>query len=246
MMRIMFRRRALRCALGLAALLAGCRQKGVQGCLDQLDAKRYQAAARRCGAGLGGPPGKGRQGRSRRVVRGGDRRPEARRGRGGGAGLSPRSGRLPRRGGSRPRRRRPLPAFPPLVAALQLPADLLIASEAVQEATQAGDREREERADQALYTSLFEVGDLAGARQALEMADGLIPEQDRGERARFLNNRGTVLAAERRFGLARFLGVLTFEDVDLALLYQSRHSVLTHRGQVALTEGTGTPRECLS
>src|SRR5262249_25206263 len=64
----------------------------------------------------------------------------------------------------------------------------LIASEAVEEAARAKDREREARAAQALYTSLFEVGDLAGARQALEMADGLIPEQKRGERAHFLNN----------------------------------------------------------
>ena len=152
MMRIMFRRCALSCALGLAALLSGCRRNGVQGCLDLLSAQKYRAAARRCAAvfAASGDPRAGaavvrahyflgqerealawadRLEKAGKVAPGvwsvvGTRRPEARRGRGGGAGLPPRSGRLPRRGGSRPRRRRPLPALSPLVAALQLPADL--------------------------------------------------------------------------------------------------------------------------
>src|SRR6185369_4913120 len=50
MMSTMFRRRALRCALGLAALLSGCRQRGVQGCLDLVTAQKYQAAAEECAA----------------------------------------------------------------------------------------------------------------------------------------------------------------------------------------------------
>ncbi|HEV7507518.1 MAG TPA: hypothetical protein VGS07_21720 [Thermoanaerobaculia bacterium] len=46
----MFRRCALRCALGLAVLLSGCRPSGVQGCLDLLSAQRYRTAVRQCAA----------------------------------------------------------------------------------------------------------------------------------------------------------------------------------------------------
>ena len=90
--------------------------------------------------------------------------------------------------------------------------------------------------DQALYTSLYEVGDLAGARQALERADGLIPEQDRVERAHFLNNRGTVLAAERRLGLARHdfeqaLGLDAGKDPEFS------RGILNDLTEVSLEEG---------
>ena len=231
MMRIMFRRRALRCALGLAALLAGCRQGGVRGCLDQLDAKRYQAAAGRCAAvfAAGGDPRAGAAvvrahyflGQEREALAWADRLEKAGKA---APGVWSVVGLVDQKRGDAEAAER---AYRRDLAVCRAAGDhgraadvlyrlfllswrrssyrqtFLIASEAVQEATKAGDREREARADQALYTSLFEVGDLAGARRALEMADGLIPEGDRAERTHFLNNRGTVLAAERLFGLAR-------------------------------------------
>src|SRR5262245_61417224 len=49
-MRTMFRRWPLCCFLGLAALLSGSRQSGVQGCLDLVPAQKYQAAAAQCEA----------------------------------------------------------------------------------------------------------------------------------------------------------------------------------------------------
>ncbi|HEY2294046.1 MAG TPA: CHAT domain-containing protein [Thermoanaerobaculia bacterium] len=226
----MFRRRALRCALGLAALLSGCRQS-VQGCLDLVSAQKYQPAARRCAAvfAASGDPRAGAAvvrahyflGHEREALAWADRLEKAGKAapgvwsvvglvdqRRGEAGAAERAYRrdlaICRAAGDHGR------AADALYRLFNLSwhrssyrETFLIASEAVQEASRAGDRAREARAAEALYTSLFEVGDLAGARQALERADGLIPEQERGERARFLNNRGTVLAAERRLGLAR-------------------------------------------
>jgi tetratricopeptide (TPR) repeat protein len=58
-------------------------------------------------------------------------------------------------------------------------------------------------AAQAVYTVLFEVGDLDGAHRALDAAAPWIAGLDRATQARFLNNRGTVLAAEGRPALAR-------------------------------------------
>jgi tetratricopeptide (TPR) repeat protein len=227
----MVRRCALSCALALAALLAGCRQGGVQGCLDQLDAKRYQTAAGRCADvfAASGDPRAGAAvvrahyflGQEGEALAWADRLEKAGKA---APGVWSVVGLVDQKRGEAEAAER---AYRRDLAVCRAAGDhgraadvlyrlfllswrrssyrqtFLIASEAVQEATRAGDREREARADQALYTSLFEVGDLAGARQALEMADGLIPERERGERARFLNNRGTVLAAERRLGLAR-------------------------------------------
>jgi hypothetical protein len=227
----MVRRCALSCALALAALLAGCRQGGVQGCLDQLDAKRYQTAAGRCADvfAASGDPRAGAAvvrahyflGQEGEALAWADRLEKAGKA---APGVWSVVGLVDQKRGDAEAAER---AYRRDLAVCRAAGDhgraadvlyrlfllswrrssyrqtFLIASEAVQEATRAGDREREARADQALYTSLFEVGDLAGARQALEMADGLIPERERGERARFLNNRGTVLAAERRLGLAR-------------------------------------------
>src|SRR5436305_15031111 len=54
----MFRRWARCCALGLAALLSGGRQSGVQGCLGLVSAQKYRAAAGQCAvvfAGSGDP-----------------------------------------------------------------------------------------------------------------------------------------------------------------------------------------------
>src|SRR6476660_130125 len=45
----MLKPRVQACALGLLIALVGCRQSGVQGCLDLMAAHRYVAAAKRCG-----------------------------------------------------------------------------------------------------------------------------------------------------------------------------------------------------
>ncbi|MFL6198645.1 MAG: CHAT domain-containing protein [Thermoanaerobaculia bacterium] len=79
----------------------------------------------------------------------------------------------------------------------------LLASEALQEATQAQNRDLQALAAQALFTSLFEVGDLQGARKTLEAARELIDEKDRSAQASFLNSLGAVLVAEGRLALAR-------------------------------------------
>ncbi len=227
----MLPRWGLCCALGLAALLSGGRQSEVQGCLDELAAKRYPTAARQCAAvyAATGDPQAGRAvvraeyslGREGEVLTWADRLVKAGKV---APGVWAVVGTVDQQRGDAAAAER---AYRRDVAVCRAAGDhgraadslyrlfflswpratyrenFLIASDAVQEAAKAGDREREARADQALYTTLFEVGDLAGARQALERADGLIPEQARGERAHFLNNRGTVLAAERRLGLAR-------------------------------------------
>jgi tetratricopeptide (TPR) repeat protein len=231
MMTTMFRRWALCCALGLAALLSGGRQSDVQGCLDLLTAKEFQPAAGQCESvfAASGDPRAGASvvraryflGQEQEALAWADRLEKA-------GKVSPGVwsvvGLVDQRRGEAEAAER---AYRRDLAVCRAAGDhgraadalyrlfllswrhstyrqtFLIASEAVQEAARAGDREREARADQALYTSLFEVGDLAGARQALERADGLIPERERIERAHFLNNRGTVLAAEHRLGLAR-------------------------------------------
>jgi tetratricopeptide (TPR) repeat protein len=79
----------------------------------------------------------------------------------------------------------------------------LLASEAMQEAARAGDPDLEARAAQAVYTVLYDIGDLAGARRALEAARGLVDARAPAEQARVLNNLGTVLFAEGRLALAR-------------------------------------------
>ncbi len=227
----MFRRCALCCALGLAALLSGGRQSDVQVCLDLLSMKQYQTAARQCEAvfAASGDRQAGAAvvrahyflGQQQQALAWADRLEKAGKA---APGVWSVVGIVDQQRGEAEAAER---AYRRDLAVCRAAGDhgraadalyrlfnlswhrssyrqtFLIASEAVEEAARSGDREREARADQALYTSLFEVGDLAGARQALERADGLIPERERGERARFLNNRGTVLAAEHRLGLAR-------------------------------------------
>ncbi|HEV8631015.1 MAG TPA: CHAT domain-containing protein [Thermoanaerobaculia bacterium] len=75
---------------------------------------------------------------------------------------------------------------------------LRFASEAFTTAARAGDREAQARAAEGLYTVLYDVGDRAGARRALEMAASLRREQSPLERARFLVNEGLLLKAEGR------------------------------------------------
>jgi tetratricopeptide (TPR) repeat protein len=264
MMRTMFRRWALCGALGLAALLSGGRQSDVQGCLDELAAKRYPTAARQCAAvfAASGDPRAGAVvvrahyllGQKREALAWADRLEKAGKV---APGVWAVVGAVDQQRGEEAAAEQ---AYRRDVAICRAAGDhvraasalyrlfllswphsgyrqtFLFASDAVQEAAKAGDREWEARADQALYTSLYEVGDLAGARQALERADGLIPEQDRVERAHFLNNRGTVLAAERRLGLAR-------HDFEQALSLDAGHDPEFSRGilndltEVSLEQG---------
>jgi tetratricopeptide (TPR) repeat protein len=230
-MSTMFPRWALCCALGLTALLSDGRQIGVQGCLDLLTAQKYRAAAGQCAAvfAASGDPRTGAAvvrahyslGQQREALDWADRLEKAGKV---APGVWSVVGTIDQQRGEAEAAER---AYRRDLAVCRAAGDhgrasdvlyrlfllswgrssyrqtFLIASEAAAEAARARDPEREARTDQALYTSLFEVGDLAGARQALERADGLIPERERGERAHFLNNRGTVLAAEHRLGLAR-------------------------------------------
>lgn len=82
----------------------------------------------------------------------------------------------------------------------------LQASESLEEAKKAGDPGLEADAAEALYTALYAVGDLDGARRALEAAGALGQGGDGAgtdRRVRFLANRGGLLADEGRRALAR-------------------------------------------
>ncbi|HEV7787162.1 MAG TPA: tetratricopeptide repeat protein, partial [Thermoanaerobaculia bacterium] len=79
----------------------------------------------------------------------------------------------------------------------------LLASEHLQEAAKTGDPALRARAAEALYVVLFDAGDLAAARRALEATQAWAGALDPKAQARFLNNMGTVLAAEGRVALAR-------------------------------------------
>lgn len=79
----------------------------------------------------------------------------------------------------------------------------LAASEGVEEAVKAGDRDLETRSAQTLFSVLYEVGDLEGVRQALEETGRRIGEEDPEKRARFLVNWGGMLVDEGRLALAR-------------------------------------------
>lgn len=74
----------------------------------------------------------------------------------------------------------------------------LLASESLAEAKKARDPALEANAAEALYTALYAVGDLEGARRALEAAGSLAER-----RVHFLANRGGLLADEGRRALAR-------------------------------------------
>jgi tetratricopeptide (TPR) repeat protein len=79
----------------------------------------------------------------------------------------------------------------------------LLAGETLEEAGKAQDRYLEIRSTEMLYSVLYAVGDLEGARQALEAAGRLTGEEDPVARAKFLANRGGVLVDEGKLALAR-------------------------------------------
>jgi len=227
----MTRRHARAWALGLAALLAGCRRSGVQDCLGLTEAQRYEEAVQRCEevyaaegdaeAGVAaarahyflGHPDEALAWRDR-LVKAGKARP----------GIEALAAAVHQQRGEIEEAERAYRRDLELSRAagdhrrvadnlyrlfyLSWGGDsyrksYLLASESLREAVQAQDPKVQAGAAQALFTSLYEIGDLEGAHQALETARELIDEEDRAARANLLNNLGAVLAAEGRLALAR-------------------------------------------
>ena len=216
---------------GIAGALAGCGKSGVQECLDLNDAQRYEEAARRCEeiyaeegeaeAGVMaarahyflGHPDEALAWRDR-LVKAGKARP----------GIEALAAAIHQQRGEIEEAER---AFRRDLALSRAAGDhrrvadnlyrlfylswgggsyresYLLASESLREALQAEDPKVQAGAAQALFTSLYEIGDLQGAHQALETAQGLIDKEDRAARANLLNSLGAVLAAEGRLALAR-------------------------------------------
>ncbi len=86
--------------------------------------------------------------------------------------------------------------------------------QALEEALKAEDRKQEAASVRGLYNTLYTVGDLEGAWQALEKAGELAGEQDPSGQAWILASRGNVLADEGRLALAR-------RDLEQALVLGS-------------------------
>ncbi|MFL6260920.1 MAG: CHAT domain-containing protein [Thermoanaerobaculia bacterium] len=228
----MLKPRVLACALGLSISLVGCRRSGVQGCLDLTASHRYAAAAKRCGEvyyAAGRDPRAGAAAAQSHyalrhedeVLTWVDRLAREKRVSPGvwslAASVQERQGRLEeaerdyrrdvavcRAAGDHAR------AADILYRLFHLSwgrsgyrATYLLASESLREAVESRDPKLQAFAVQAVYTALFEVGDLDGARRALDAAAPWIAGLDRQTQARFLNNRGTVLAAQGRPALAR-------------------------------------------
>ncbi|HSK81216.1 MAG TPA: CHAT domain-containing protein [Thermoanaerobaculia bacterium] len=218
--------------LGLAALLAGCRQDAVQGCLDLSREGRHEAAAETCAkayAATGNP----RAGAAvvvahyslghpdevlawvDRLAKDGKVRP----------GVRTLAAAVHEQRGENTRAeeeyRRDVALYraegnPQRVADLLYRLSLLAwqgsryreaflyAGESLEEAKKARDPGLEAAAATALYTALYAVGDLEGARRALEAAGAEDPSAAGSERrVRFLANRGGLLADEGRRALAR-------------------------------------------
>ncbi len=227
----MFQRRAQVCALGLAAVLTGCRESGVQSCQDLIEKSRYEEAAKRC-AEVYAAEGDARAGASAvfvhyslghgdevlawvdRLAKDGKVRPgvwslaatvHQQRGEAEAAERKYRSDLALYQAGSHHQR---------AADTLDRLADLswqrsryreafLFASRGLEEATKAKDGELQARSVEALYQVLYSVGDLAGAQQALDRASELGIAKDGDARVRFVNNRGNVLADQGRLALAR-------------------------------------------
>jgi len=79
-----------------------------------------------------------------------------------------------------------------------------------EEARAAGDHELQSLAAEGLYTVLYALGDLAGARQALDMASRLLPPERAARRATLLANRGILALDQGRPEMAR-------HDIEQAL-----------------------------
>lgn len=78
-----------------------------------------------------------------------------------------------------------------------------LATRAQDAAERSGDAERQRLGGEALSGLLYAVGDLAGARRALEESWQLLRPDDAPGQARFLANRGNLYLEEGRWALAR-------------------------------------------
>jgi tetratricopeptide (TPR) repeat protein len=227
----MFQRRTRMCALGLAAILAGCRQSGVQSCLDLTAAAQYEKAAARCSE-VYAAEGDSRAGASAvlahyslghgdevlawvdRLAKDGKLRPGVRglaaavhlqRGEAEAADREYRSDLTLHQAAGNHRQ-----ASDTLIRLADLAwrrtryrESFLFFRSALEEAVKAEDRNLEELSARGIYNVLYSVGDLKGAWQALERAGGLAGKQNPGSQAWIHANRGNVLTDEGRLALAR-------------------------------------------
>ncbi len=234
----MFQRRALVCALAVA-LLAGCRESGVQNCKDLIGKGQYEQAAKRC-AEVYAAEGDPHAGAStvlahyslghgdevlawvNRLAKDGKVRPgvwglaaavHLQRGEAEAADREYRSDlALYQAMGNHPRAADTLARLAEIsLQRSRYREAFLFYSRALEEAIKAKDRKQEELSARGLYNVLYTVGDLKGAWQALERAGELAGEQHYSGQAWILASRGNVLADEGRLALAR-------RDLDQALV----------------------------
>jgi tetratricopeptide (TPR) repeat protein len=202
----MFRRRTRVCALGLAAILAGCRQSGVQSCLDLTAAAQYEKAAALC-AGVYAAEGNDRAGASTvlahyslghgdevlawvdRLAKDGKLRPgvwglaaavHMQRGEVEVADREYRSDlALHQAKGDDQRAADTLVRLADLAShRSRYRESFLFFRSALESAVKAKDRNLEELSARGIYNVLYSVGDLQGAWQALESAGELAGKQD--------------------------------------------------------------------
>ncbi|HEY3492070.1 MAG TPA: hypothetical protein VGK43_03900, partial [Solirubrobacterales bacterium] len=227
----MIDRKARALALGLAAILCGCGKSRVQECFDLNDAQRYEEAARLCKeiyteegearAGAAAVYAHYSLGHEDEVLAWADRLEKDGKMRSGVWGMAAlvhqQRGDLD--AANRDYRRdlellRAEGDHPGMADALyrisynawrqsRYREAFVAASEAVEEAGKAGDRALETRSAEMLYSVLYAVGDLEGARQAIEATGRSLAEEDPALRAHFLANRGGLLVDEGRLALAR-------------------------------------------
>ena len=227
----MFQRIARVCALGLFALGAGCRQSGIQACLDLAKGGRFAAAAQRCEKVFvaEGDPRAGATvvlahyslGHGDEALAWVDRLDKAGKVR---AGVWSLAAALHEQRGEADAADRDYRRDLALYRAADNPGRaayslgrlfylawnrsryreaFLYSAEALEEATRSGDRDLRAAAAENLYTALYAVGDLDGARRALDLAGSLEPEGDGELRAHLLANQANLLIGEGRPALAR-------------------------------------------
>lgn len=80
---------------------------------------------------------------------------------------------------------------------------LELARSAAEEAAQARDRSLQQAALRAIVVLLYDLGDLEGARRALDAAGALVDPEDRARRAELLSYEGAIRLDEERPALAR-------------------------------------------
>ena len=226
------------CVLGLAMVLSGCRDGGVQDCLDLAAAEKPEEAAVACERVFaeGGDPRTGAAvarahyalGDQEAVLAWVERLEKAGKAEAGVASLA--AGIHWQRGEKEladRALRRDLAAYESAGDAGGM-ADCLyglfyfawetsryrealgFATRSFDKAVEAGDAVRQAKATEGLYTLLRDLGDLAGARRALDAAAGLGGRGAPLERARFLINGGLLRLDEGRPALAR-------HDLELAV-----------------------------